>query len=579
MRRRRKPVSARRRWLLQSIVGLVTLPLSALPIWFYATHTPVGELLSMRVRYEFFPPATPTLDTNSEAFARADRPTSVEGVPVLLYSIGHPTESFDGRYVVSRTNFADQMRALRAAGYAPVRVEQLGQYLRTGTRSGLPAKPVLITFDDARTEAMLQADPILASTGMRAVMFVSARRAASGSLFSEQWSNLSGFASSGRWELENRTNGLSAVDSRGSELVTRLVEAPGNESMDEYGRRTASDLGSAEAAIEAHGAGHAIAFAYPYGNWGQHARPGVAAELRRVVGRRFRLAFDQDQQSGWRPTIPGDDRLHIHRLEVMDWTGPELLQRLDAGAKIGATVFAERGLDHSYTPIRLLRAAKSYRCAGAPGSVLPAALPSTRIVALSFNDGPSPYTPQILHLLEHAHAHATFFVSSPQLAGRARILTRMLADGDEIGNALPAATPTARGSIASVRSALEATVTAIRRTVPVSPCLVRPARVAEAASLAPLAGLLGERVALWSVDPRDFATTDPSLIARRALAQARPGSIITLHDGGGSDRWATVQAIPAILAGLARRGYQVTTVTGLYHDLIRAHSSARHPAN
>ena len=54
MRRTKKPVSARRRWLLQSIVGLVTLPLSALPIWIYATHTPVGELLSMRVRYEFF---------------------------------------------------------------------------------------------------------------------------------------------------------------------------------------------------------------------------------------------------------------------------------------------------------------------------------------------------------------------------------------------------------------------------------------------------------------------------------------------------------------------------------------------
>jgi len=40
-----------------------------------------------------------------------------------------------------------------------------------------------------------------------------------------------------------------------------------------------------------------------------------------------------------------------------------------------------------------------------------------------------------------------------------------------------------------------------------------------------------------------------------------------------------VQAIPQILAGLARRGYQVTTVTALYHDLIRAHSSARHRAN
>ncbi len=576
--RRRKPISARRRWLLQSIVGLVTLPLSALPIWVYATHTPVGQLLAMRVRYEFFAPATPHLDAHAQAIAQADRRTSFAGVPVLLYSLGHPTESFDGRYVVSRTNFAEQMRALRAAGYAPIRVEQLGQYMRTGSHSGLPRKPVLITFDNATTESMLQADPVLKATGMRAVMFVSGKQADSGSMFSEQWGSLAAFASSGRWELENRTNGLTAVDRRGSSLVTRLVEAPGNETMGDYGRHTAADLASAEDAIDAHGAGHAIAFAYPYGNWGQHARPGVAAELRRVVGHHFRLAFDQDQQSGWRPTIPGDDRLHIHRLEVMDWTGPELLQRLDAGAKLGAAVFAERGLDHSYTPIQLLRAATAYRCAGTVGAVLPTTVDTKHAVALSFNDGPSAYTPQVLHLLEHAHAHATFFVSGAQLAGRTRILTRMLADSDEIGNTLPAATPATRGSVATMRSALRSTITAIRAAVPVSPCLVRPAHVGQAAALAPAAAGLGERVALWSVDPRDFATTDPSLIARRVLAQARPGSIITLHDGG-SDRWATVQAIPQILAGLARRGYQVTTVTALYHDLIRAHSSARHRAN
>lgn len=574
----RKPISPRRRWLVQSIVGLLTLPLSALPIWLYATHTPVGELLSMRAHYQFFPPATPTLDARSETIARADRRTPVAGVPVLLYSIGHPTESFDGRYVVSRTDFADQMQALRAAGYAPIRVEQLAQYLHTSSRAGLPRKPVLITFDDARTEAMLQADPILAATGMRAVMFVSAKHAASGSMFSEQWGSLSGFASSGRWELENRTAGLSTVDRRGSQLVTRLVEAPGGETAAEYGRRTAADLGSAEQGIEGHGAGHAIAFAYPYGNWGQHARAGIASELRRVVGHRFRLAFDQDQQSGWRPTMPGDDRLHIHRLEVMDWTGPELLRRLDAGAKIGATVFAQRGLDHSYTPIQLLRAAKSYSCAGAPGSVLPTAAGAKGVVALSFNDGPSAYTPQILDLLEHAHAHATFFVSSGQLTGGARILTRMLVDGDEIGNGLPASTLVTRGSMTSVRSALDATVAAVRAAVPVSPCLVRPPHGDEAPTLARAAAGLGERVALWSVDPRDFETTDPSLIARRVLAQARPGSIITLHDGG-SDRWATVQAIPQILAGLARRGYRVTTVTALDHELIRAQSPARHRAN
>ncbi len=572
---RRPPMSARRRWLLQSIIGLITLPLSAVPIWIYGTHTAVGELLAMRIRYEFMPPSTPRLDAGSATVARRDQARSYVGIPVLFYSIGRPTESFDGRYMVNRTHFAEQMEALRAAGYSPIRVEQLAQYVRSGSRAGLPRKPVLITFDDATTETMLQADPILAATGMRAVMFVTTSRASSGSLFSEQWGSLSGYAGNGRWQLENRTDTLGQVVRRGGRLETRLVDAHPDESIPAFGARVAGDLGSAESQIDDHGAGHPIAFAYPYGNWGRDARPGVAAELRSVVGQRFSVAFDQDRQSGWRPALPGDDRLHVHRLEVMDWTGAQLIRRLRAGAALGRTVYAERGLDHTYSPLRIVRAAKAYRCAGAPGAVLPAQVTVPHLVALSFDDGPSAYTPQILHLLEHGHAHATFFVSQSQLAGRTRILLRMLADHDEIGLGATSAAGPPVTAAAATETELTAAARSIQTTVPVSPCLVRPLQRSDTAALARVAARLGERVALWSVDPRDFSTTDPALIARRVLRDVRPGSIITLHDGG-SDRWATVQALPAILAGLARRHIAVTTVTGLYHRALSPSAATTH---
>jgi peptidoglycan-N-acetylglucosamine deacetylase len=572
---RRSPRSARRRWLLQSIIGLITLPLSAVPIWIYGTHTAVGELLTMRMRYQFLPPSTPHLDPQSAGAARADRAKTYVGIPVLFYSIGRPTESFDGRYIVNRTHFAEQMEALRAAGYAPIRVEQLAQYVRTGSRSGLPRKPVLITGDDATTETMLQADPILAATGMRAVMFVTAGRASSGSLFSEGWGSLSGYAGNGRWELENRTSRLSQVVRRGGRLETKLVEAEPGETLDAYGARVASDLASTESQIDDHGAGHAVAFAYPYGNWGQHADPGIAAELRRVAARRFSVAFDQDGQSGWRPALPGDDRLHVHRLEVMDWTGAQLIHRLQAGASLGRAIYAERGLDHTYSALQIVRAAKAYRCAGRPGAVLPPHVTVQNTVALSFDDGPSAYTPQILHLLEHGRVHATFFVSQSQLAGRTRILMRMLADHDEIGlGAAPASGPAATASAATTTELTDA-ARAIQTAVPLSPCLVRPAQRADTPAVARVAAGLGERVALWSVDPRDFSTTDPALIARRVLRDVRPGSIITLHDGG-SDRWATVQAIPAILAGLAQRHIAVTTVTALYHSALSPSAAQAH---
>jgi peptidoglycan-N-acetylglucosamine deacetylase len=572
---RRSPASARRRWLLQSIIGLITLPLSAVPIWFYGTHTAVGELLTMRMRYEFMAPSTPRLDARSAAVAAADRARTYAGIPVLFYSIGRPTESFDGRFIVNRTHFAEQMEVLRAAGYAPIRVEQLAQYVRTGSRSGLPRKPVLITFDDATTETMLQADPILKATGMRAVMFVTASRASSGSLFSEQWGSLSGYAGNGRWELENRTSKLTQVVHRDGRLETKLVDAQPGESIPAYGARIASDIESAEAQIDGHGAGHAIAFAYPYSNWGQHAAPGIAAELQRVVGRRFSVAFDQDGQSGWRPALPGDNRLHIHRLEVMDWSGAQLVRRLQAGAALGRTVYAERGLDHTYSALRIVRAAKAYRCAGTPGTVLPDRVTVPHTVALSFVDGPSAYTPQILHLLEHGRVHATFFVSQSQLPGRTRILMRMLADRDEIGLGATVVPGRAAASFDATEAQLTDAVRSIQTAVPLSPCLVRPAQRSQTPALVHVAARLGERVALWSVDPRDFSTTDPALIAQRVLREVRPGSIITLHDGG-SDRWATVQAIPAILAGLAKRHIAVTTVTALYHRALGPSAARTH---
>jgi peptidoglycan/xylan/chitin deacetylase (PgdA/CDA1 family) len=55
------------------------------------------------------------------------------------------------------------------------------------------------------------------------------------------------------------------------------------------------------------------------------------------------------------------------------------------------------------------------------------------------------------------------------------------------------------------------------------------------------------------------------VIARRALAGARPGAIILLHDAGG-DRSQTVAALPKILRGLQKRHLRPVTVPRLITD-------------
>jgi peptidoglycan/xylan/chitin deacetylase (PgdA/CDA1 family) len=71
----------------------------------------------------------------------------------------------------------------------------------------------------------------------------------------------------------------------------------------------------------------------------------------------------------------------------------------------------------------------------------------------------------------------------------------------------------------------------------------------------------GERIVLWSVDPRDWQPgTTARQITASVLAAVRPGSIIELHDGGG-DRTATLAALPAIVKGIRHRHLRLIALT------------------
>ncbi len=70
---------------------------------------------------------------------------------------------------------------------------------------------------------------------------------------------------------------------------------------------------------------------------------------------------------------------------------------------------------------------------------------------------------------------------------------------------------------------------------------------------------------LWTVDTADYRRPGVKAIVDAALAGARPGAIILLHDAGG-DRSQTVAALPKIIAALRARGYRLVTVPQLLVD-------------
>jgi peptidoglycan/xylan/chitin deacetylase (PgdA/CDA1 family) len=177
-------------------------------------------------------------------------------------------------------------------------------------------------------------------------------------------------------------------------------------------------------------------------------------------------------------------------------------------------------------------------------------------IALTFDDGPSAYTPRVLRALRRHEAHATFFVIGSQIEGREDVLRRMVRDGHEIGNhsMLHSAGPSAADLADSSR--LIEDVTGFR------PCHFRPPEGHVDDALMTRAGQLGMTTVLWSVDTGDWASQEPGAILSRALSAVGPGSIVLLHDGGG-DRSGTAGVASELIDELSERDFELVTVTDL----------------
>lgn len=177
-------------------------------------------------------------------------------------------------------------------------------------------------------------------------------------------------------------------------------------------------------------------------------------------------------------------------------------------------------------------------------------------VALTFDDGPSAYTPRVLRALRRHEAHATFFVIGSQIEGREEVLRRMVRDGHEIGNHSMLHSPGPSAADLSDASRLIEDATGFR------PCHFRPPEGQLDDALMTRARDLGMTAVLWSIDTGDWASQEPDAILSRALTAVEPGSIVLLHDGGG-DRSGTAAIASELIDELRERDFELVTVTDL----------------
>ncbi|MGH2937501.1 MAG: polysaccharide deacetylase family protein [Solirubrobacterales bacterium] len=206
-----------------------------------------------------------------------------------------------------------------------------------------------------------------------------------------------------------------------------------------------------------------------------------------------------------------------------------------------------------------LRPVRAVGCTGGDAELVSAAATERKVVALTFDDGPSEYTDRYLDVLREKDVPATFFEIGQEMPGREATMRRILAEGDEIGD--HTMNHVEYPGYAQMAGAAER----IKAYTGFQPCLFRPPGGAENSTVIETAGSLGLKTITWDVDPRDWSLPGTAEIYSNIVDHAKPGAIILMHDGGGP-RDETLAALPEIIDTLRARGYGFETVSALLSD-------------
>jgi peptidoglycan/xylan/chitin deacetylase (PgdA/CDA1 family) len=192
---------------------------------------------------------------------------------------------------------------------------------------------------------------------------------------------------------------------------------------------------------------------------------------------------------------------------------------------------------------------------------------SSKIIALTIDDGPSDYTDQIMQILKTNGATATFFIIGSQVAGHEEMLQDLVRNRNELANHAMHDEPsrslsdtTLVGQIQSVEKMLHEVYAAVDAESP--PKYFRPGSGFFSGRMRKMLGRLGYRLVLGSIYPHDPQIPFWRINASHILSMLRPGGIIICHD---SRSW-TVPMLQKVLPEIRRKGYRIVTVTELMRE-------------
>ena len=178
------------------------------------------------------------------------------------------------------------------------------------------------------------------------------------------------------------------------------------------------------------------------------------------------------------------------------------------------------------------------------------------MIALTFDDGPSRYSEELLDGLKERKVQATFFLLGVNMEGNEEIVKRMEEEGHLLGNHTYHHVQLSRLSDQQAQEELEMTNELIEDITGQQPIFARPPfgswnkKKEFPADLIPV---------LWNVDPLDWKTYQTDTVVSRIMNNVEDGDIILLHDSYPTSVEAALRTIDM----LREEGYVFVTVDEL----------------
>jgi len=180
-----------------------------------------------------------------------------------------------------------------------------------------------------------------------------------------------------------------------------------------------------------------------------------------------------------------------------------------------------------------------------------------KLVALTFDDGPSDNTRRLLKEMDELDFHGTFFMVGTMIRGNGDILRTMKDNGNELAVHAWNHGNLANMSKSQVIADMKRTANLINEYTGVDVNLMRPPYGSYNATTIKALKAIDYSCIIWNINVEDYLTTDSNVVYNNILRCVHPGAVLVIHD---SHSWSVDGVIKA-MKQLKKQGYEFCTVS------------------